>query len=369
MLATRVDTFERELQDAMASEQAFRNNLHTVTQALETFFENHREEDMRLTSMIQEDSQRSREAKEEYDILAARLDDSIRPNHSTKRVELVKTISLYISIVLSVVFMAPIHAIVWLFESLIYRLGYRRMDEAYRPDNIYVDGSTRHRTRQHPGRIGVSSQYPTSPQVVSRVSSPGVRQRSRPRPAPRETGVPRSSAVGVPTHDMETDGATGEMQADIPEVRPGKDTVRTQLPTVETEASIEINEESDSTRGHDGERLEASIQDPVLESESSSSDSEDVFLDAKGEAETPVVKKAEASSVKGQVRKHSDENSGTRIGASGRPDWAEPFNSEETLPELSSFPSADFWNISEDDIRLDFVRHESDNHSPTSRFR
>lgn len=361
ILAARVDTFEHELQDAMASEHAFRKNLHTVTQALDSFFKNHRTEDMHLTALIQEDSQRSREANEEYDILAARLDDVIRPNRSTKRVELLRNISLYISIFLSVVFMAPIHAVVWLFESMLFRLGYRRMDDSYRSDNVYGNVANGRRGEQNSRRGTTSSQSSTPHRMKNKISAPDARQRPKTRAYPN--GIDSDESSPSPAVHGVTQYREADNSSTMPEIHQSDLAVNSEsddvLPlTPKAGFLLECSGENDSRIGQNGDENASRIQSAGLRTESPSWDSEDVFLDANAEVGIRSMDGAVVRDEK-EARIQLDGGSHGEFGPSERPDWAEPFGSDETMGELSSFPSADFWKISEDDIRLEFLRRDA----------
>lgn len=365
-LAARVDAFEEHLKQAMASEQTFRNNLQTVTRALDSFVENHRQADMNLTRMIQEDTQRSREAREEYDVLAARLNDSIRPHRSTRHFQVLKTVSLYISIVLSVVFMAPIHAVVWIFESLLNRLGYRKQVSAYGGDSVYGDSSARQHVRQSGRRTpkAAHSSSSTRDQIQSNAGCKAMEADSKSLASqkPPASSSGKNSGVRAGARD---ENVIRKVPPDVTNVLSLADDLKKNGGVPGT-----AQETPDWTKGSvHGASLSQKGRPSVrqTENDSSSADSDDVFVDAsagKGGEEIESQKDVETESDENASVDDNDSDGGAPEDESGRPDWARPEDSDQALPELSTFPSSEFWNISEDEIRLEFLKRDSGASSP-----
>lgn len=381
MLSTRVDAFEHNLQQALEAERVFRVSLQTVSHALDAFVQTHVQEDELLTRLIEEDTQRSREAKEEYDVLAARFEDSLRPHASTRRRELLKTVSLYIGIVLSVVFMAPLHLILSLFEKLLFRMGYRRHDDV----NLgYAEATVRYRARQNWRRAANATRFSNTLRNRHRLRAADVQSER----SSLSTGLP--STQGSSTHSSshslgilpDTDRQLQAMHLDIPGASPQEDTIW----LAESLAKMSANT-GRITRT--GPAMGGGITDGAAATREEDGNGcgdlsgEEDFVDAKGDAgkvEGEVGRK-DAGKGKGRngdrgngkdAEKRKRNNAEKRDAEkkrdarakdeSKRPDWARPFDDDyHSSPETARFPSADFWNISNDEIRIDLIKREDEN--------
>lgn len=300
LLSMRIDTFEQELHEAITAERTFRRSLQTVSHALDGFVESHRQEDMQLSQLIAEDTQRSRETKEEYDALAARFDAAFRGNGSTTRREIVATVWLYVGIVLSVVFIAPVHLIVSIVDGVVRRVGYGTEG--------YNGGRSGARERQRR-------------RIRGRGEAAGKKRRGRDDDEKGRSGVEvRDQGKGAEKYN-------------------GKD---------RTEEAATVKKEEE-----EGEEEEE------VEEEQSGSDEDDVFVDAVSGEEKDVKRRA-------RVRKRGTRSRDTMSGTSAsgtmenerRPDWARIGDDDGESGVVEEFPSNEFWNICDDDLRIESLRKE-----------
>lgn len=315
LLSTRVNTFEHELHEAITAEHAFQHSLQTVSHALDAFVESHRQEDVQLSRLIAQDTQRSRETKEEYDALAARFDAAFRRTGSTRRRELLGTVWLYVGIVLSVVFMAPVHLIVSVVDGVVRRAGF---DDG-RVGKGEKSGGRRQKGRGGGGGVKSGGRVETAEWRV-------VDGRRR----DRERGD-RDEENGVAMQDL---GRKADKQK---------------------------NGESKVAGGGVGNKDEAGNGESWSDDDG---DGDDVFVDAVGgEEEVAKERRAvERKKKKGRVQQSADSMSGRSMSGTRederRPDWARPVDDEDEGETLEGFPSNEFWEFCDDDLRIDSLRKE-----------
>lgn len=274
-LRTRIASFEKAIQSASQNEAQFNAHTQSLTNSLDAFIAKHLEEDRHLTRLIQHDTQRSRDVRDEYDVLASRFDETVRPPSPTRMRELLSTLSVYTGILVSVVFMAPLSAAWWLLEKVLARVGVRQTPP--------VDNELVRRRRD-------------------RVSS-----RSGNRAA-----VVRASRAGE----------VGEVW------RNGKEM-----------------EQSAAAKGVRSSVRHASSDDEVSEG----------WVDA----QHAFVGSSDGKDDVQEACDHGERGGGGRKEAKNkkqRPTWAQPGGSSDSMFNMASFPSDDFWNISEHDILLDYNR-------------
>lgn len=373
MLSTRVDTFEHNLQQTFEAERVFRASLQTVSNALDAFVQTHVQEDELLTRLIEEDTQRSREAKERYDVLAARFEDSLRPHASTRRRELLKTVSLYIGIVLSVVFMAPLHLVLSLFEKLLFRMGYRRHDDV----NVgYAEATARYRARQNWRRAANATRFSNTLRNRRRLGAAELHpERSSLSTSLRSTQSSSTHSSSLSLGVLpDIDRQLQAMHLDIPGASPQEDTVWLAESLAKMSADTGRNRRTSMSKD-DGriDGAEASVEENGIDS-GDLAGQEDGFVDAKagaGKVDGQVGRK-DVDNGKGKDAEKRKSNGATTRGGekksdrrakdeSKRPDWARPFDDDHSPPETAKFPSADFWNISNDEIRIDLIKREDEN--------
>lgn len=308
LLSTRVDTFEHELHEAITAERAFRHSLQTVSHALDTFVESHRQEDIQLSRLIAQDTQRSRETKEEYDALAARFDVAFRRTASTRRREIFGTVWLYVGIVLSVVFMAPVHLIVSVVDGVVRRVGYGRG----RNGKGQKGWGRRQKGRGSGGGKSGGRVETTGGQVVGGRRINGARE-----------GTDEESRTAMQELDRKME-------------RRGNESVAA---TGETDKREEVG---------NGENW---------------ADEDDVFVDAVGEGQEVTSERVnERVKEKGRIQQSADSLSDRSTSKTRedlrRPDWARPVDDDRENETLEVFPSNEFWDFCDDDLRIDSLRKE-----------
>lgn len=320
-VSERLAKFESNLQAAAESEKEFCTFVQTFTNSMDSSILKHIEEDRRLTRLIAEDTRRTQEAKDEYDALASRFDNDMRAPSPTKIREFLRTVSVYIGIVLSLVFMAPLHAIWFVISKVLAGLGLitrpvfvarkrkaNEKAEASRRKATKRDGS-----RRSPHRQGHKNGDAASPSSKSaNKASPGEQQHN-------ESTSP--SATASRAHRMR--GRAGSSTKTATNAKHGSDAF----------------EHSSSEAGRHEDDVDAKLMTDL-----------DEFVDALSAVESRSASNSQRTN---QV---DDDDSDGDDGESVRPGWAIPTNSSGTFPEYSTFPSAEFWNISADDIKLEMLR-------------
>lgn len=327
-LAARVVSFEHKLETAVQSENEFLNNIRTLTGSLDSFVVRHLEDDHNLTRLIEEDTQRSREVKEEYDALASRFDDDVRPPSPTRVREFARTVSVYVGIVLSVVFMAPLSAVWWLLATLLAKMGYQRSTDV---TPVYSSANRSRRSR--------ASSAPVS-------GLPRNLRMSR-----KKRGTSASNA-----HTVQTEFLEGETET-LGEAKILKDGTSNLIsgakaaasPQEETDNASKMAYDTDIGETDSSKDSEDEKNAPQTEACSSKGSSEDdeVFVDAFGSAASIGNEK-----VKNPASQNQDGEK--RASEPSRPGWALLSGSSETNADLATFPSSEFWDISDDEIKLDF---------------
>lgn len=334
-LNSRVTAFEQSLESAVQTEKHFRSNIQALLDSLDTFVERHVEKDRLLTQLIEEDTQRSKEAKEEYDALASRFDHNLRKDNLTHTRDWLRTVSVYAGIVLSVVLMAPLHAFWWLLTRTLTRIGLLKSSE-----EPIIYPNVRRRGR-----------YTSS---ASERSQAGTRHRRRSSdanvPAPQGSKAPQFSSTLRRNEDI---------KASMKEFN-SQDSNDITMEGLKVDANVpHAQESSDSERCYtsrdqvsegDGTGLyRENVHQPETES-----DGEDEFFDARNDLQERVEYSERAKP--GQTEETTQEKEEINVPAEDvpeRPGWALPAGSDETLPDMSSFPSSEFWEISDEDIRLE----------------
>lgn len=330
-ISERLVVFDANLRAAAESEKDFCTFVQTFTSSMDTFILQHIEEDRKLTRLIAEDTRRAHEAKREYDALASRFDDDVRPPNPTKIREILSTMSTYIGIVLSLVFMAPLHAVWSAIVTTLTSLGLvrlpvavaKRRDEREMPDAARRIKSPRQERRTH---------------VHSRQQRDDLKRATQSQPSTQ--GLSRRLRESKTM--LSTKSASSERQQG-----------RTRSRTASTSSTG--RHERISSTGNVEDAL--SVQRRLNTSEK---EERDVFVDAREENETPEV----------SLRHFSNQEVGDEVDSfiddidSGRPCWAVPNGESNTFRDDSTFPSSEFWNISADDIRLEMLKESASQGGP-----
>lgn len=331
-LTARFSAFDADLDKAMLSEEGFYHSVDSFANSLDAFILHHVAEDHRLSRMVNEDSRLARKAKKDYDVLASRFDDDVRPRSPTRVRECVTTASVYCGIVVSLVLMAPLHA-VWSVLSKVLRALHLLVHPA----------SAQPPRRTSPPSSSLPSSSSLSPRVV--------------HTAPRARGVKRG--IEMPTalsgaallHGGAASPARHAAAAAEPRDTDGK-------PTISAAATgAQATDKGDAPR--DAERKEG---------RDSSDDEDDVFVDT---VDRPMA----AADVDGQTDAQTDaqqkrkDGSGSRVDgrADGggklkgraRPGWAIPADESDAFKDDSHFPSGDFWRVSTDEIKLESLKNSA----------
>lgn len=286
-LSARVAAFSRSLDSLSRSERVFRASVDSVSRSLHGFAAAHARSDAHLARLVAADTRRARDAADEYDALAARFEDALRPHAASKRRQWARTAAFYAGVLLSVVLMAPLHLLVSVAERVLRRMGYHtrksappryaaRTQTRARRDAPRTGAPRPHASASDRSTLGSESLH-SGPESVDPDAGP-----------PRETdgGPPRRDAAGRHPPEHARKGPPGEGDAPLRETR-------------------------DERPKEEAERAESS---------------------AEGYSST----------------------------GSARPDWATPF--DDAAPEIGAvrFPEPEFWNISDDDIRIDRLKAEED---------
>ncbi|KAI0565682.1 hypothetical protein FGB62_16g231 [Gracilaria domingensis] len=327
-LQTRLRTFEDALQTAIDAELQFRTEMADALNSLRMLIAEQRSEDARLTELVQQDTQRSREVMADYDNLASSFRENVQPPDPTRLRDAFRTVG----IVLSFILMAPIQAIWWLLTQFITRLAFgTTLTTVF----ARLKGSSNASTA--PSATVATARRATTPQAFGRHN-----QRSS---VPSGSNVRNGS--DLPLSSRFVAGSQSATQS------PGTQTLPSSIANGLVELQTSSFRKPTDTNGDtsiDSEELEASDSSKLaLRKDAAVSSSSDVFVDARTSS---FGSDREAND--GQDEDDSDtETSGE---PDGRPAWALPLNSESALPDMANFPPAEFWHISDEEMKLDFNR-------------
>lgn len=334
-ISERLAVFDTNLRASAESEKDFCTFVQTFTNSMDTFILQHIEEDRKLTRLIAEDTQRAQDAKREYDTLASRFDDDVRPPNPTKIREFLSTMSTYIGIVLSLIFMAPLHAVWSTIIKLLTSLGLvsRTAEVRNRRDGRGTPEATRRQIK--------SPRQERRPHAQFRQQRNDLQRRTT-QSQPSSQRLPRRLRDGK--HKLSPKSASSERRS-----------LRTRTKTASTT----------STGRNEGISSAANINEALnirRQRNASNKDEKEVFVDARDKNETPDVSLRHLSNqeIGDDMDSYVDDND------SSRPCWAVPNGESGTFRDDSTFPSADFWNISTDDIRLEMLKDSASQGGPST---
>lgn len=121
-LHARLTRYERTLQRNRARTKQIYQSLDQFVTTFDAFIDEHLSEDHRLSRLVSADTRRTLDARNEYTVLASRFDDDVRPPRTRVR-DFLTRLSVYAGILLSLVFMAPLHAVCSLLVKLLVSFG------------------------------------------------------------------------------------------------------------------------------------------------------------------------------------------------------------------------------------------------------
>lgn len=327
-LQNRLHSFEEALQSAIDAELQFRHEMTEALTSLHSSIAAQRSEDARLTDLVQQDTQRSREVMADYDNLASSFRENVRPPDPTRLRDACRTIG----IVLSFIFMAPIQAVLWLVSQFFTRLSF----------GVSLTSLTTRFTSL--SNSSTNSTFPSGAARRNASSRSSGRQRRRASIASdnnmRATAdLLPSSRQGMPpsvSHSPGTRTLPSSVVNDFVDLQANK-SVGTNAGT-----SLDSDDQVTTDTPHKGLGKEAQP----------TSSSSDVFVDAR-------AGDAGWDSENTEQRTYANEglsDTESSVDMDGRPAWALPLSSDNTLPDMGNFPSAEFWHISHDEMKLDFDR-------------
>ncbi|PXF40227.1 hypothetical protein BWQ96_10065 [Gracilariopsis chorda] len=325
-LQIRLHSFEEALQSAIDAELQFRHEMTDALTSLHSSIAAQRSEDARLTDLVQQDTQRSREVMADYDNLASSFRENVQPPDPTRLRDACRTIG----IVLSFIFMAPIQAVLWLLSQFFTRLSF----------GASLTSLTARFTTQ--SNSSANSTFPSAAARRNASTRSSGRQRRRASIASdnnvrANTDLPPSSRLGVPpsaSHSPGTRTLPSSIVNDFTDLQANK--------SAGTNAATSVDS--------DGQVTSDTLQKVLGKEAQPLSSSSDVFVDAR-------TGDAGWDSEHAEQRPHAEEedfDTESSVDVDGRPAWALPLSSDNTLPDLGNFPSAEFWHISHDDMKLDF---------------
>ncbi|CAN8068445.1 unnamed protein product [Agarophyton chilense] len=322
----RLRAFEESLHTAIDTELQFRKDMTESLNSLHMLIAEQRAEDARLTDLVQQDTQRSREVMADYDSLASSFRQNVQPPDPTRLRDAFRTVG----IVLSFIFMAPIQVILWLVTQFITRLRFGTTCSA-----IF-------------SRLKGANAYGSAPVTVVTVrkgTTARASSRHHRRLSMRSGGQRRNGSDFVLSSTL---AATASQSATL---SPGTQTLPSSVMNGLVDMQNEPLPKCSYTHGEtliDSEEIEGSDgSKQALRKDSASSSSSDVFVDAR----TCNVGSEQQLMEEQAGDDGETETSGER---DGRPAWALPLNSESALADMGNFPSAEFWHICDEEMKLDF---------------
>lgn len=120
-LQAQIRTFEEAIQAAIENEKQLNLQMAQAVCSIESLITRQKSEDCRLTELVEQDTQRSREAIADYYHLASTFREKSQTPHRNRLRDAFRTIG----IVLSFILIAPIQAVLWLLTQLFATLQSR----------------------------------------------------------------------------------------------------------------------------------------------------------------------------------------------------------------------------------------------------
>ena len=346
-LSSRLTEFENNLNNVVKEEQEFRIAFKEQTDSLHALVQRYAREDENIRRLVEEDTQRSRDAQAEYEALQRDFDEQVRPNSPTRIRKWLSTVWTNVWIVLSLVFMAPVHAIWVIVEKLLTETGL----VGHGNDSIHRSYST----------------FSNREDTPMRVDNEIRRKRRALKAEPLKDGQ-------VVTHWLQKDepklesrrkkltldnlSTTPKDEASLSSSYTGMHTVTSPPTSLLPQSSIQ---ETPPTLVSTVNRVDDQILPGSEPNETSQpNESDDVFVDAQGET-SPVPQKprlpiAQQDHVEEEEISSPDVTEVTSDPGSQRPAWARVGESNQTLPDIAQFPSGEFWDISDDEMKLELRR-------------
>ena len=318
-LKSQILAFEARLEALKAKERSFQDDTRAFIRAMNEYAERHSADDRRLRGMVEADTARSKDANEEYEVLQSRFDETKKGRSRTKMRQMTAKVFVYLSIVIPFVLMAPLHAIFWLIERLLNRLGWKKQK---RPDVPYGRSSGRRRDRRSSNNVAVPRMDGSSGVVGE-----------------DKTGKKENAAGGGGGGGMDMSASiTGKTKV-VRKRNVGK-SEDLQYHTEETAETEESRYSSFEEAGGDGENEERK------------GDSDDVFVDACDGNEENEARgyESENESESGKLEVESDSSNDSH---KKRPGWARLGESSESVGDLKTLPSSSaLWDMSDDDLLI-----------------
>lgn len=345
-LSSRLTEFENNLNSVVKEEQQFRIAFKEQTDSLHALVQRYAREDENLRRLVEEDTQRSRDAQAEYEALERDFDEQVRPNSPTRIRKWLSTVWTNVWIVLSLVFMAPVHAIWVIVEKLLTETGLvgRGNDSAHRSystfsnreeDLMRVDNEIRRKRRNSK----------TEPSKYGQVVTHWV-QKDEPKLGSRRK---KQSLDNIPTNPKDESIVSSNYM--------GMHPITTPPTSLLAQSSVQTPPTLISAVNRVDDQI-LSWSEPKGASQPNESD--DDFVDAQGKT-SPVPQKPRTSMI-GENNMEEEEISSpdvtevTSDPGSQRPAWARIGESNQALPDIGQFPSGEFWDISDDEMRLELRR-------------
>lgn len=123
MISHRIERLSARIQKTGKHQVEFGRCAQNCTNKLDASILKHVNTDQALAQLVEEDTRRTQEARKEYDVLSSLLNDGLRKSSGARMFEVLSGASIYVGIVISFVFMAPLHLIRTTGRKLLGRLG------------------------------------------------------------------------------------------------------------------------------------------------------------------------------------------------------------------------------------------------------
>lgn len=123
MIAQRLERLNARMLKTEKQQVEFGRCAQNCTNKLDASILRHMNTDQALGQLVEEDTRRTQEAQKEYDVLSNILSEGLHKSSGARMFEVLSGVSFYLGIVLSFVFMAPLHAVRTNGAKLLERFG------------------------------------------------------------------------------------------------------------------------------------------------------------------------------------------------------------------------------------------------------